>query len=813
VRAASATPDPVPRRVLLVTGSLGAGHHAAARAIEERAHEVWPGVEVVWTDTLDGMGRHTATLFRAVYAGCVRHLPWLYALYFQLLWKVPPFRAATRAVIGAWSAPGLARQLARHDPDLVVATFPEGVTGLGRLRRRGRLDVPTVALVTDPAPHPLWADARLDLHLVSTAPGAALLHRAAPGASVRVAALPVSSRFRPPDVPARRDRPLVYVSCGSLAFGDLAAVCAAVLDAGADVLVSTGRAPAVRHRVDRLARSRPDGARMRVVDWVDDPAAATRGCDVVVTNAGGATALEAVACARPLLLVAPIPGHGRANARVLAAAGLATVCPGPAELTTAVRELRDPDRREAASRRLRCRSGDLAGDVAALAALRAGPAGPGPVLRAPDALFLYAATEAVPQQTGGRIVVDDPARRDDWPAVVAELVRVRAPQIPLLCRRVAPGRPGRRPRWVTDRHPDPRRHVRCDVVGIGALDGGPSWDEAVTRFFATRVDPVATGWELQVAQDRAAGQMAVLVRVHHSLGDGLAVTDALYRLLADDLPPAGPRRPAGGAGGHEQRRRRAAAPRALGHAALVVKGVTGLARAGRAGPSPLTGAVTGSRHIAVGLDGSSVRAVARRLGVGTTALLLAVVAEALHGLLADRGAGVAAGATVRAMVPMTARTRGGIDSRAPGNRTGAVPVDLPVGPMPPGERVARVTRAMSAGCAGGRPEAAAAVLVLLGLLPTRLQARLVRMVYGHRFFHILASVLPGLRRPVCMHGNRIREVYPVLPLADGVGLAVGALHWADRTCVGITVDPGIVPDGATLPRRIQAALAALEAEL
>ena len=428
-----AAPAAWPRRVLLVTGSIGAGHHAAARAVEERARQVWPGVEVAWTDTLDGMGRHTGALFQAVYAGCVRRLPWLYELYFRLLWRVPPFRAATRAVIGAWSAPGLARQLARHDPDLVVATFPEGVTGLARLRRRGRLPVPAVALVTDPAPHPLWADAGLDLHLVSTAPGAALLERAAPGAAVRIAALPVAARFHPPDGTADRERPRVYVSCGSLAFGDLAATCAAVLDAGAD-----------------------------------------------------------------------------------------------------------------------------------------------------------------------------------------------------------------------------RRH-----------------------------------------------------------------------------------------------------------------------------------------------------------GVGTTVLLLAAVAEALHGLLAERGA-APRGGTVRAMVPMTTRTGAAIGSRAPGNRTAVVAVDLPTGAMPPAERVARVARAVADGAGGGQPEGAAAVLALLGLLPGRLQALVVRAVYGHRFFHVLASVMPGVRRPLYLRGALVREAYPVLPLAEGVGLAVGALHWGATTGVGITADPHLVPEWAQLPERLAAALALIE---
>jgi diacylglycerol O-acyltransferase len=49
-------------------------------------------------------------------------------------------------------------------------------------------------------------------------------------------------------------------------------------------------------------------------------------------------------------------------------------------------------------------------------------------------------------------------------------------------------------------------------------------------------------------------------------------------------------------------------------------------------------------------------------------------------------------------------------------------------------------------------------------------------------------------------------VHPVLPLADGVGLAVGALHWRDRTEIGITADPALVPDAAALPGRLARSL-------
>jgi diacylglycerol O-acyltransferase / wax synthase len=781
-----------PARLLLVTGALGAGHHAAARAVEERARLLWPGVEVTWTDTLDGMGAGTATAFRAIYAGCVRHLPWLYALYFWALGHVPPFRAAVRRVIGTWSAPGLARAVARHRPDLVVATFPEGVTGLGRLRRRGRLPVPTVALVADPAPHPLWVDPGLDLHLVSTAAGAELLGRIAPDAPVRVAALPVARAFAPAAPPAGAP---VLVSCGSLGFGAVADACAAVLDTGADVLVSTSRNPGLRQRLDRLAATHPRGGALRVVDWIDDPAAATRGCAAVVTNAGGATALEALACGRPLLLFDPIPGHGRANARVLVAAGLATSCPTPAALAAAVTGLARPDLRSAAARRA-VAARDLATDVAVLAGLAA-PAG-GARIRAQDALFVHVDTAATPQQVGACVRIAD-SDRADWPAILTALIGERAAGIELLCRRLAAPRPGRPVHWIRDPVVDPARHLRPGVVTIGS-DAVPTADAALTAFFAEPLDPRTTAWELRIGRDAAAGQTVLMAKVHHALGDGLAVTDALARLLTDvpsPLGPTGPRRARTGS------RVRTAARQT----AVIVRGVASLALAGTAGPSPLTGA--GGRgpasRITAELDGATVRAAARAHGVGTTALLLAVLADALHaGFTARDPAGVPA--SVRVMVPMTTRTAAGVDTRAPGNRTAAVSLALPTGPMAPHARATAVAAGLRAGSGAGQPAATAAVLTTLGLLPGWAQAPLIRLVYGRRFFHAIASVMPGSRRTLRVRGRAITAVHPVLPLADGVGLAVGALHWRDRTEIGITADPVLVPDAAALPGRLAASL-------
>ncbi len=751
------SPTPaVPRRLLLVSGSMGGGHHAAARAVEEQARRAWPGVETAWTETLADMGPGTGTVFRAVYAGCVRRAPWLYGLYFWLLWRLPPFRAGTRAVLGAWSARGLRPAIARHAPDVVVATFPEAVQGLGRLRRRGLLPMTAVVLVADPAPHPLWVDPALDLHLVSTPEGAALARRIAPRARVRVAALPVAAAFRPPQRLPPRVRPLVYVTCGSFAFGDVPAACAAVLAGGADVLVGCGRSARLRRRLDGLARAHP--GRVDVRDWVDDPVAATRHCDAVVTNAGGATALEALACARPLLLFDPIPGHGRANAEVLAAAGAARICPTPAALTAAVAAPPAPP----VFRR------DWASDLAALTRCRTTVEGPR--VRAQDALFLHVA--APPQQMGACVVLDDAARRRDWPEYVAARVRERGPGIDLLRRRLAPPRAGRPLRWLLVPTPDPARHVRPHVATVDPQ--GHGFEAALTAFLAVPLDPTSAPWALQVARD--GDRVAVLAKVHHALGDGIAVTEALADLLVDERPEARGR-PCGTAAGRHRVRR----------ATLALRGVASLARAGFAGPSPLGRASGDVRWVGLTLDGGRVRTAARGHGVGTSALLVAAVAEALHRLRPGPRH-----ATLRAMVPVTNRGRADVVSRASGNRTAAVPLDLPLGPMSLAERVGRVADAMERNVRTCRPEGASCALAALGLLPAGLQRAAARLVYGPPFFHAIASVMPGVRRPLHVRGAPIVLVHPALPLATRVGLAVGVMHWRAHTTIGFTTSiPGL----------------------
>ncbi|WP_312859207.1 MGDG synthase family glycosyltransferase [Pseudonocardia xinjiangensis] len=362
-----------PARVLLLSAPVGEGHVAAARALAARMRVLWPDAEVLEVEST-GRGSRDA-LLRVSYRLTLRFVPRLYGIGYDLLVRFP--KAAE--VFKAMSAGGIGRSLepviAAASPDLVISTYPMISGGLAWLRRRGRLPGRAVAVVTDVAVHPFWVWPDLDETWTLLPASREQARAVAPLAEVRVVPAAVDRRFRPGDPSAARaatglrtDAFVVLVTGGSLGFGGLERVVDAVLAGGEDVQAVVLCARNERLRARLLARGLPSD-RLVARGWTDRVAEEITAADLVVTTAGGVIATEALAVGRAVLFAAPIPGHGRAGAAMTAAAGLAVVCRTPAEVTAAVRRLReDPGARAAlAARAAEFGRADLDDELAALA--------------------------------------------------------------------------------------------------------------------------------------------------------------------------------------------------------------------------------------------------------------------------------------------------------------------------------------------------------------------------------------------------------------------------------------------------------------
>ncbi|GHF34157.1 UDP-N-acetylglucosamine:LPS N-acetylglucosamine transferase [Amycolatopsis bartoniae] len=338
-------------KVLVVSAAMGEGHNATGRALEDAVRRLWPDADVSWLDTLDVMGSGVGPLFRWIYVSNVQRTPWLYEFFYRSLWRHRWFATASKRFVGVWCGPRLGRRVEDLGPDLVLSTYPLGSAGLEWLRRHDRLPMPAGAWISDFAPHPFWVYGALDLNVVMHEQAVPPALKCVPEAKVAVSAPPVRAAFTTGDRDSARQRLglpadafVALVSCGSLGFGDVEDAARELLAAhpGVVPVVVCGRNDALLRRLRPLAEQDP---RLRPLGWTDEMAAYTIASDVVVTNAGGATGLEALACGRPVLMHRPIAAHGRANAQLMADAGLAVVCETDGELAGAVRTLiAEPDR-------------------------------------------------------------------------------------------------------------------------------------------------------------------------------------------------------------------------------------------------------------------------------------------------------------------------------------------------------------------------------------------------------------------------------------------------------------------------------------
>lgn len=415
----------------------------------------------------------------------------------------------------------------------------------------------------------------------------------------------------------------------------------------------------------------------------------------------------------------------------------------------------------------------------------AGSSPPSIPLRAQDAFFVIGAQPLATRTLGVILLLDEQASAVPLAQLtdhVSDLIATRAPTLPMLNRRLDL-RPGRWPRWV---HVDAVHGA--EQLSVRTVDAGQrqEWQAAIEEFFGAGIPDDRPPWQLRLLREVGAGRTAVLATMHHALGDGVAVTDALIRLLADRPPAAPPpRRPRCPQAGPRQWVRRVA------RAGSVLRGLVSLAGATMPLPEGLAGVSTPERRYATAeLPAAKVRAVAREHGVGSSALLLTVVAGALHLLLEGRD-GTTHGQRLRAMVPRSTRpARSGADG---GNWTAAMSLDLPVGPMPPAQRLAQVADALAGLDRAGQPAATHAIMQAQRLLPAGLHERLVRLIGTRRFFNLIVSVLPGSRREHRIAGIRVSAAYPVLSLGT-VGLAIGLISWADVLAIGVTADAAVLPD-------------------
>ncbi len=388
--------------------------------------------------------------------------------------------------------------------------------------------------------------------------------------------------------------------------------------------------------------------------------------------------------------------------------------------------------------------------------------------------------------------------------------------------------------WVADESFDIHRHVvreklsrrngRSERAALQVLCG---------RLATEALDPQRPLWQFHLIEGYAGGS-ALIVRIHHCIGDGIAlISVALSITDGGNDPPARRKREARQSADGDSLADSVMQP--LTDIAGKVLGMTGqrVARSVEALSQPqqllgsvemarvgyqvlgdvaalalmpddsatrLKGLPAGDKRVAWNepLPLDAVKTISKGLNCSINDVLLSCVAGAIGQYLRERGDDPT-GQEIRAMVPVNLRP---LDQAWQlGNKFGLAPLVLPIGIHNPIERVYAVRRRMSELKGSYQPLLAFALLAIAGLMIKPVQDAILNL-FAKKATAVMTNV-PGPQQALTFCGSTIRQTMFWVPASGHIGVGVSILSYAGGVQFGLITDAKLCPDPQAIIDRFQ----------
>jgi len=345
-------------RILVLSASVGGGHLRAAEAMEKGLQAAAPDAHIENHDVLDFTNRLFKKVYAESYLDLVTRAPHLLGyLYDQMDQpsRSGKYRAdRLRGAVERMNLLPFQKMLLSQPWDLIVNTHFLPAELVGRLRLKGKLDVPQVTVCTDLDTHRLWVNQPCERYFCATDQGARYLHHwGVPTDATEVTGIPIDPVFgEPVDRAACRarlgiegKRPVVLQLCGGFGVGPVEAGYRALLDVEqpTELVVVCGRNESLLAQLQSVPR--PERHKVHLVGFTREMHDYMSCADLVVTKPGGLTTSEILARGLPMVIANPIPGQESHNSDFLLEHGAAIKVHHPSLLALKVSQLlADTDR-------------------------------------------------------------------------------------------------------------------------------------------------------------------------------------------------------------------------------------------------------------------------------------------------------------------------------------------------------------------------------------------------------------------------------------------------------------------------------------
>lgn len=335
------------RRILFLMSDTGGGHRAAANAISEAIHFLYPSqfdiiIEDIWAKDTPWPIRRMPNAY-----------PWLSdsgTRWWLLFWQVtarPPVRRGMMHTAYVLARRQMVKFLRETQPDIVVSVHP-AMNHLGlRWARKAGLHVPFYTVVTDMVTvHPSWICPDVTHCLVPTEiAGETAVALGLPREKLSVVGQPVQLKFAQlsgaketlrQELGLVPQRAAVLIVGGGEGVGRVYDIARAIAQGvpQAQLLIVAGRNKALKQKLDRVAWEIPT----RVYGFVDNMPDLMTAVDILVSKAGPGTLSEAFITGLPVIISGFVPGQETGNVQYVVDNEAGAFAPEPGEIVRLIHE-------------------------------------------------------------------------------------------------------------------------------------------------------------------------------------------------------------------------------------------------------------------------------------------------------------------------------------------------------------------------------------------------------------------------------------------------------------------------------------------
>ncbi|MDB5324339.1 MAG: hypothetical protein JWN40_5970 [Phycisphaerales bacterium] len=325
----------MPKRILVLSASVGAGHMRAAQAVELALKQLAPDAHVENVDVLTLTNALFRRLYGSAYLDLVNKAPHVLGYFYDMMDR--PRRANSkrdrlRRAAEKLNLRKLESFLIDHPWDVIVNTHflpAEIIAGLTKSRK---LSMPQITVTTDFETHRLWVNQPCEHFTTATDEGKAYLaHWGVPAENITVTGIPIHPLFAHEmkreealkNQGLHGDRPVVLQLAGGFGVGPIEQLFQGLLaiQTPLEIAVVCGKNAKVRAKLQKITV--PPRHRAKVIGFTTEMDQLLCAADLVLSKPGGLTTSEILARGAAFAIVNPIPGQESRNSDYLLENGAA----------------------------------------------------------------------------------------------------------------------------------------------------------------------------------------------------------------------------------------------------------------------------------------------------------------------------------------------------------------------------------------------------------------------------------------------------------------------------------------------------------